>query len=186
MKKSLSEMTLEELWQLFPIFLVKPDPQWKIWYAEERERLLSFLPDGTRVSHIGSTAIDGIWAKNIVEILIELPKGSSLAQVGELMEKYGYGCFSKSEKRMSFQRGYTEEGFAERVFHLHLRLAGDNDELYFRDFLNAHRDSALAYEKLKLNLWKQYEHDRDAYTAAKGEFVKECTRLAKQEFAGKY
>lgn len=87
---------------------------------------------------------------------------------------------------MSFQRGYTEEGFAERVFHLHLRLAGDNDELYFQDFLNAHRDSALAYEKLKLNLWKQYEHDRDAYTAAKGEFVKECTRLAKQEFAGKY
>ena len=155
-------MTLQELWQLFPIFLVKPDPKWRVWFEEEREHLLCILPEGVKVHHIGSTAIGEIWAKNIVDILIELPVGKSLVSAGETLLRNGYGCFSKTGERMSFQRGYTEEGFAERVFHLHLRLAGDNDELYFRDYLIAHRSRAKEYEKLKLELWRKYEHDRDA------------------------
>ena len=54
-----------------------------------------------------------------------------------------------------------------RVFHIHIRLSGDNDELYFRDFMNDNYQLAKEYEKLKLSLWKQYEHNRDAYTNAK-------------------
>ena len=49
--------------------------------------------------------------------------------------KNGYICMSQSENRLSFNKGYTENGFAERTFHLHLRYAGDNNELYFRDYL---------------------------------------------------
>ena len=92
----------------------------------------------------------------------------------------GYICMSESNDRKSFNRGYTNEGFAERVFHLHLRYAGDNDELYFRDYLNENPDVAKEYEKLKLSLWKKYEHNRDGYTEAKSEFVKEYTEKAKQ------
>ncbi len=44
----------------------------------------------------------------------------------------------------------------------HLRYVGDNDELYFRDYLNEHSEVAKEYETLKLRLWKQYEHNRDA------------------------
>lgn len=65
-------------------------------------------------------------------------------------------------------------------FYLHIRLKGDTDEIYFRDYLNAHPDTAKEYERLKLRLWKEYEHNRDAYTAAKGGFVKKHTALAKQ------
>lgn len=43
---------------------------------------------------------------------------------------------SSEERRASLNAGYTEDGFADEVFHIHLRFAGDNDELYFRDFLN--------------------------------------------------
>ena len=82
--------------------------------------------------------------------------------------------------RILLNKGYTENGFAERVFHIHLRLKGDVDEIYFKDYLNAHPDVAEEYEKLKLSLWKKYEHNRDAYTDAKTEFVKKYTRLAKQ------
>ena len=87
---------------------------------------------------------------------------------------------------LSIIRVIRRQGFAERVFHLHLRLLGDNDELYFRDYLLAHPDIAQAYERLKLSLWKQYEYDRDSYTEAKTDFIRRYTELAKKEFKDKY
>ncbi len=80
---------------------------------------------------------------------------------------------------LSFNKGYTENGFVKRVFHLHLRRAGDNDELYFRYYLIAHHDAAKQYEKLKLSLWKPYEHDKDGYTMAKAGLIKKYTSKAK-------
>lgn len=93
---------------------------------------------------------------------------------------------SAGECRISFNSGYTPDGFAEKVFHLHLRYAGDNDELYFRDYLREHPKIAKEYEALKLSLWKQFEHDRDAYTDAKTEFIRKWTDLAKTDYAGRY
>ena len=93
---------------------------------------------------------------------------------------------SESEKGLSFNKGYTEIGFAERVFHLHLRYTGDNYELYFRDYLNEFPNIAKEYEKLKLSLWKEYEHNRDAYTNAKTEFVKKYTEKAKSIYGNRY
>lgn len=87
---------------------------------------------------------------------------------------------------MSFNLGYTENGFAEKVFHLHLRLEGDHDELYFRDFLIEYPQVAKEYEQLKLSLWKQFEHDRDGYTEAKTAFVRSVTEKAKQRYNGRY
>ena len=86
---------------------------------------------------------------------------------------------STNKSRISLNKGYTENGFAEKVFHFHIRLYGDTDEIYFRDYLNTHPDIAKEYEKLKLRLWKEYEHNRDAYTDEKTDFVKRYTSLAK-------
>ena len=69
---------------------------------------------------------------------------------------------------------------------MHLRYAGDNSELYFRDYLIEHSDVAKEYEDLKLNLWKKYEHNRDAYTNAKTEFVKKYTEKAKVFYGNRY
>ena len=66
--KALSEMTIEELRKLFPISLHKHNPLWKDWFCEEKERIISFIGGGYRISHIGSTAIADIMAKNIVDI----------------------------------------------------------------------------------------------------------------------
>lgn len=174
MGKKLAEMSLEELWQLFPIILTEHKTYWSEWYAEEVAMLGKVLPADRVVciSHIGSTAIEGIWAKPIIDILVEITEDSDFQSLKKYLIEAGYLCMSENEQRLSFNKGYTENGFAERVFHLHLRRAGDNDELYFRDYLTAHPDAAKEYEKLKLSLWKQYEHDRDGYTEAKTEFVK--------------
>ena len=188
MSPSLEEMSLEELWQLFPIFLRKHQDECKDWYEEERLQLLSFLPEHqiVRLSHIGSTSVKTIWAKPIVDILLEIPKETDMAVMRNLLLQNGYLLMSESKGRMSFNKGYTPSGFAERVFHLHLRYEGDHDELYFRDYLQEHPAVAKDYEKHKLSLWKQYEHNRDAYTEAKTEFIKNYTEKAKKIYGGRY
>ena len=93
---------------------------------------------------------------------------------------------SNEGERISLNLGYTKDGFAEKVYHIHLRRVGDNDELYFRGYLNAHPQTAKEYEALTLRLWKEFEHDRDAYTDAKGEFIKVVTARARLEYEGRY
>ncbi len=92
---------------------------------------------------------------------------------------------SESDGRASFNSGYTDSGFAEKVHHLHLRHVGDNDELYFRDYLNDSPNIAEEYQQLKLGLWHKYEHGRNAYTEAKTEFVKKYTTKARMLYYSK-
>ena len=187
MGKALSDMTTEELWELFPIILTEHKEIWDIWYAEEQKRLAGILPPETiRISHIGSTAIKSIWAKPIIDILVELPMSLPMGEIKELLIQNGYTCMSEQQDRSSFNRGYTSEGFAEKVFHLHLRYEGDNDELYFRDCLNEDPLLAKQYEELKLSLWKEFEHDRDGYTLAKTDFIAEQTDKAKKYYGHRY
>ena len=180
MSKRLSEMTLEELWQLFPIILTEHDDRWGEYYAEQAAELKNLLPPETIINHIGSTAVRGIWAKPIVDILVEVD-GIDLSEVVAVLPGCGWLKMSESADRVSFNKGYAEKGFAEKVFHLHLRRLGDNDEVYFRNYLISHPEVAREYEVLKLELWKKFEHDRDGYTSAKSEFVKKYTALAKRE-----
>lgn len=186
MGKKLSEMSSEELWQLFPIFLTEHKDFWKDWYAEEEILLKSLLIQTARISHIGSTAILSIWAKPIIDILVEVPEKCNLLNIKDLLVNNGYICMSQGEDRISFNKGYTEYGFADRIFHLHLRYVGDNDELYFRDYLMEHADIAAQYEKMKLKLWKEYEHNRDAYTDSKTEFIRKWTSKARKIYYGRY
>lgn len=180
MSKKLSEMTLEELWQLFPIILTEHKDFWGKYYAEEAVELKKLLPIATRINHIGSTAVQSIWAKPIVDILVEVDETVDLSKISATLQDNSWIKMSENNRRISFNKGYTESGFAEKVFHLHLRYVGDNDEIYFREYLIAHPEVAKDYEALKLELWKRYEYDRDGYTAAKSEFVKKYTALAKE------
>ncbi|MBQ8159752.1 MAG: GrpB family protein [Clostridia bacterium] len=187
MSKELSEMTLEELWELFPIFLVQPNHQWKEYYREIEAEITDLLTGYPvkRISHIGSTAIHGIWAKNIVDVMVEILE-SDMEEAARALERNGFLRMSNKNGRISLNKGYTKEGFADKVYHIHLRYAGDNDELYFRDFLNEHPQVAKEYEALKLNLWKRYEHDRDAYTEAKTDFVRRWTTEARAIYGDRY
>ena len=188
MAKELSEMSLEELWELFPIFLIEHNDKWNKNYEKIElflKKALSRCPV-ERISHIGSTAVEGIWAKDIVDVLIEVSRDSDIERTAKVMEENGFIRMSMEEGRISFNCGYTKDGFADKVFHVHLRYFGDNDELYFRDYLNDHFEAAEEYEALKMQLWNQFEHNRDAYTDAKTEFVKKWTAEARKLYAGRY
>ena len=184
---TLSEMTLEELWELFPIILTEHQACWHDWYLEEAQRIQAFLPiPEMKLYHIGSTSIEAIWAKPIIDIMLEIPEQTSMEEVKVILTQNGYICMCEEPGRKSFNRGYTIDGFAERVFHLHLRYIGNNDELYFRDYMKEHADLAAQYEKMKLSLWKQYEHNRDGYTEEKGAFIRKYTSEAKREYGERY
>lgn len=192
MASPLESMSLQELWQLFPIELVAPTlERWSAWHTqfERMKAVIERSPVAPlRVSHIGSTAIDHIWAKNIVDILVEMKahEPRNLATMSRYLQQQGLLVMSTTATRISLNLGYTEQGFADEVFHVHLRIEGDNDELYFRDYLNAHPAEAHAYEQSKVALAPRFRNDRDGYTGAKSEFVRSMTQLGKREFPERY
>lgn len=177
----LKDMTLEELWALFPIVLTNHDPHW-LDRATEEIALLSKLLAGFDpvITHIGSTAIPMIKAKPIVDILVEIPSDTDRKVLKEIMESNGYICMSEKEECLSFNKGYTPAGYAEKVFHIHFRRLGDNDEILFRNYLIGHAEIAKEYEQLKIALSKEYKNDRDSYTAAKTDFIKNIVERARQ------
>ena len=120
-------------------------------------------------------------AKPIIDILIVTTSIGEMKEAANTLANSGYLIMSTTENRISLNKGYTENGFAEKVFHLHIRLEGDTDEIFFRDYLNTHPKTAKDYEQLKLSLWKKYEYNRDAYTNAKTGFIKKYTDLAKEQ-----
>lgn len=106
------------------------------------------------------------------------------------MKNAGYRCLDGNAltmpappPHMMFLGGYGDTGFDTRVFHIHVQYISENepDEILFRDYLIAHPNAAKEYAGLKRALWKEFEHDRDGYTEAKGEFVRRITKKAKEE-----
>lgn len=183
-------MTLEELWQLFPIILKDYNPEYKEWYEIEKERLLQNFNDVIlRINHIGSTSVEGLISKPTVDILMEIRNDSNIDRVKEKLASMGWLLMNSTDKpkfRQTYNKGYTKYGFAEKVYHLHVRYLDDWNELYFRDYLREHKDVADEYAKLKLSLWKKYEHDRDGYTDAKSKFVLRMTEEARKKYKNRY
>ena len=187
-KDTLDTLSKTELWERFPIRLVPHDPWWKTVYAQEKALITNEVPEVMikRIEHIGSTAVEGIHAKPTIDILLEIEEVQAFDAFTDPLERAGYIRTGKGEKRWFFRKGYTMEGYAERVVHLHLRKPGDNDELYFRDYLLEHPEVAKAYEALKRALKDNHEKNRDDYTDGKTDFIMQYTIIAKAQYASRY
>jgi len=184
-------MSLEELWQLFPILLKDHNPAYKDWYLQEQDALIRTVGQDKvlRINHIGSSAVAGLISKPTVDILMEVGRDCDIEGLKTTLCNAGWQLMSAESEpdfKLSFNKGYTPDGFAEKVFHLHVRYPGDWDELYFRDYLLAHQEVAEEYGKLKQQLKERYEHNRDAYTQAKTEFITKYSKLARAEFGNRY
>ena len=178
-------MTREELWQLFPIELEDHNPAWRDWYKEEKSSLLGALGSAVRqIDHIGSTSIEGLLAKPIVDILLQIDPECDIHWLKTTLIENGWLLMAEQlspDLRLDFNKGYTPTGFAERVFHLHVRHIGDWDEVYFRDYIASHPEAALEYATLKHRLLTIYKYNRDAYTNAKGDFICACVEKARNQ-----
>ena len=124
----------------------------------------------------------GLLAKPTVDILLEVPDNANLAEVRQLAIECGYTVMAETtvpEYRLDLCKGYTPLGFAEKVFHLHILHLGDWDEPCFCEYLKQHPEKAKEYADLKIGLQKKFKHDRNAYTEAKGEFIRKCVKAAR-------
>lgn len=172
---------------LFPVLLSPHDVLWAEYYAMERLYLLQvFGKQIARISHIGSTAIPNLIAKPTIDILLELHGDIELHRVTKLLDEAGYVTNTPSQDIIMYLKGYTPQGFAGQAVHVHVRMNGNWDELYFRDYLLVHPEAAIAYGQLKLSLIGRFRYDRDAYTEAKGPFIRTCTVRAREEFPCRY
>jgi len=190
MDERLRALSKKERASLFPVILREYDPVWPEWFTEESERLSNLMGERIhRLSHIGSTAVEGLLAKPTVDILLEVGEGCEVSALLKAAARAGYFFDSETSPRgipMMFMKGYTADGYEKRVFHLHVSPAGMNDELYFRDYLRDHPRLQREYAELKKRLAQAYKHDRDAYTEEKTAFITHHTTIAKKLYEKRY
>ena len=179
---SLDELSLEELWQIFPIELIEPNKNWITYYKEEKHTLskLLFGFKPFAINHIGSTYFEDIKAKNIVDVLIEFKNAKIMHKACKLLNNAGYRLMFEEENQAALNKGYGPDGFEEKVYHIHLRVKGDRDEIIFRDYLIEHDDLRKEYESLKVGLAKENKNNRNRYTELKTDFIKRVMELAKK------
>jgi len=187
MREDWSDVSEAKRAELFPIILEAHNPKWKDYYLNESAFLASVFGDNIiRISHIGSSAVAGIMAKPTIDILLEISNDTDLQPITERLLDEGYVANSPKGDIVMYIKGYTPRGFEGQAMHIHVRYSADWGELYFRDYLISHTTIAKEYERLKIKLKDNYTHDRDGYTEAKSEFIKENTEKARLEFHDKY
>ena len=187
MREDWSGITKEKLAMLFPIMLEDHNPMWSDCYMQEKDFLQTVFKNHIiRINHIGSTSVAGLLSKPTIDILIEVSKNTDIEAITEELINKGYVVNHANDDIITFIKGYTPHGFEGQAVHIHVRYSGDWGELYFRDYLVLHADIAREYERLKKELKEKYLHDRDGYTEAKGQFIKEHTNKARAEFPNKY
>ncbi len=153
------------------IEIVEYDPSWPARFEAEAVRLAEFVPD-LKLHHIGSTAVPGLAAKPIIDMMANLDDPD--APVPALVEQGGYQCPAGYNATLKGRRWLCRPSAAHRTHHLHLVV--DRDELarhlHFRDALRSDSQIASEYATLKRDLAERMADDREGYTAAKAAFVK--------------
>lgn len=170
------------------VAVVPYDPRWPEMFQEEKAHLLSCLPKKLvkRIEHFGSTAVPGLAAKPIVDMLVEVSSLDETRQkVPLILEPKGYDYFWRPTWGDDIPPFYAwfikRDAGGNRTHHIHMVEAHFKvwDRLLFRDYLIEHPHVAQEYGKLKRKLSKSYANDRVAYTEAKTDFIARITNVAK-------
>lgn len=155
-------------------------------FAKERDLLREALgPVAKAIHHIGSTAVPGLAAKPVIDILMEV---SSLDALDTLSEKMiGIGYVRRGELGILGRR-YFSKGDEDRTHHLHAFASNDTNlvrHLAFRDYLRANPMIAKEYGELKKGVAETCENDLGRYCDGKDAYVKRIEAIAVREMAPK-
>ena len=169
------------------------DTEWPELFRQEKEHLLSCLPNDliARVEHFGSTAVPGLAAKPIVDMLVEVTDlEATKGRIAPVLEAQGYDYFwrpTHGDAGPSFYAWFIKRHpqSGVRMYHIHM-VEGDFhdhwDRLLFRDYLREHSEVAKQYERMKLRLASVSPQDRVSYTRGKTDFIVKVTEQAKHYY----
>ena len=175
------------------VAIVPYDLNWPKSFRVEKEHLLSCLPNELirRVEHFGSTAVPGLTAKPIVDMLVEVTDlEETRARIAPVLESQGYDYFwrpTHGDDGPPFYAWFIKRDPITGIRTHHIHMVEDSytvhwDRLLFRDYLIEHPEVAKEYEGLKAQLASAVPQDRVAYTRGKTAFIVKVTEKAKQYY----
>ncbi|USK71201.1 GrpB family protein [Peribacillus asahii] len=156
---------------------------WSKEFEEEKGELKKILADKViSIEHIGSTSVDGLGAKPILDIAVGVNDLEVVDNVIEPLKKIGYEFVYHKEfpERRFFRKGQWRAG----THHLHFyKFQSEhwNNQILFRNYLRNNPDALKEYNQLKVNLAEKYRFDRVSYTEAKAPFIQNVLKKAKKE-----
>ncbi len=159
------------------------DPSWPEIFAGEAQAIRQALGNTlVGIEHVGSTAIPGLAAKPVIDIVACVTSLAAGTAAIPALEALGYDCRGENgiPGRLFFRKGLVE---FRRTHHLHLVEAGHEQwtsMLAFRDYLRARPGDARRYEELKHALAEKFRDNRSAYTNGKTQFVQAILAKAKE------
>jgi GrpB-like predicted nucleotidyltransferase (UPF0157 family) len=173
---------IKEPEEMDEVEIVAYDPRWPALFDEESNRLRATLDPSSIVGleHFGSTAIPGLSAKPIIDILIAVRSlANARATFVEPLRSLDYVYWAENPKtdRLFFVKGMPPFG-SRRSHHVHVTEPDGEmwQRLAFRDYLRVHPEEARTYERLKKRLAAEHRTDREAYTDAKAAYVETVMR----------
>jgi GrpB-like predicted nucleotidyltransferase (UPF0157 family)/predicted kinase len=169
-----AEEVAEVIWHDFTseVTIVPYDPAWPLMYEAEREQIVAALGDHlAEIHHVGSTAVPGLPAKPIVDILIVVPRLADAVECLGPLSDLGYAFldFPQNTERRFFRKGQP------RTYHVHIvetDSAELREHLAFRDALRTNSGWRDQYAVLKYDLANRHRNDRAQYSKSKTEFVR--------------
>lgn len=160
----------------------KYNPNWKNMFNEEKEILNKLFGDlAIKIEHIGSTSIENLSAKPIIDILVSVKSLDDFEKVRKYFEKEPYSIKSDSVCDEILIRKGTEDNRTHFIHIMEINSKRYQDTIVFRDYIRKHIKALKEYENLKKYLAKKYEDDRKMYTSSKNEFIKNIIELANKE-----
>ena len=158
-----------------PVVIVPYNPEWSREFEQERARLeKAFASTSIVIEHIGSTAVPGLAAKPVIDIMVGVAALSEAEARIESLRAHGYEYVPAYEAQLPHRRYFRKPLAEPRTHHVHCVLRGSSfweDQLVFRDYLRAHPAAKEAYATLKRDLASRYAADREAYSEGKSEFI---------------
>lgn len=150
------------------------NPQWPALFKVESSRLSSLFPQIAAIEHIGSTAVEGLGAKPILDMMAGVASMETALSLAEPLCQSGYTTSSDFNASMTARQWFMRWADGHRTHHLHVVVhegAVWHEHLKFRDALRGNAELAAQYLQLKQRVATEHAHDREAYTAAKTAFI---------------
>ena len=166
-------------------------PEWQRLFEDEAQLLRSVLRPSTTVEHVGSTAVEGMPAKPLIDLMVGVDDMRTAHELAPALERAAYNLGEVTDPRrplapvpyLLFVKGPD----SRRTHHLRLseRFGPDwTDQLLCRDYLRTHPAAAREYAELKEALAAKHPGDRAAYRAGKDRCIRRLLELARTAAEG--
>ena len=165
------------------VCIVPYDPDWPRRFDEEHHILAAlFAGSGAVIEHAGSTAVPGLGAKPVIDILVGVPALAEVECRIPAIEAAGYEYVPEYEQQLPDRRYFRKPRLGPRTVHVHCVVTNSDSwlrALAFRDYLRAHPEAAAAYYDLKRELAARIS--KADYTSAKSPFIESILTAAMRD-----